>query len=298
MHCAVRVIYPQMRLGALLRRISHGKVRNMKRRLDLILRKVCFMAVMCVLALAPARLFPAPSAAATAAFNSYIDGVEARLAREHASAGSILAPVDSARLQQGEVVIEDLKPARSKDLDGALLQDWRGTAFVPSAKAADFERVMKDFAAFPRYFSPQILRARAVSQQGDQYQVTMRVRQKHIITVVLDMDYDTRFARADRGGAARGYSISRGTRVAEIDAPGTPQERVLAPDQDRGFLWRINNYWTYEERDGGLYIQVESATLSRSAPAGLGWAVKPFIQSVPRESLEFTLRSVSAALRR
>jgi hypothetical protein len=287
-----------MRFRALPGRISQGKVLNMKRGIDFIFRKVCFPVAMFVFALVPARLLPEPPAAATAAFNSYVSGVEARLAREHESAGSILAPVDSARLQQGELVIEDLKPAKSKDLDGALLQDWRGTAFVPGAKAADFERVMKDFAAFPRYFSPQILRASAVAQQGDRYQVRMRVRQKHIITVVLDMDYDTRFARADRGGAARGYSISRSTRVAEIDAPGTPQERVLAPNQDRGFLWRINNYWTYEERDGGLYIQVESVTLSRSAPAGLGWAVKPFIQSVPRESLEFTVRSASAALRK
>jgi hypothetical protein len=270
----------------------------MRRRLDFISLKVCLPAVMFVFTLPPARLLAEPTAAATAAFNSYVAGVEARLAREHASAGGILAPVDPARLQNGELVVDDLKPARSKDLDGALLQDWRGTAFVPGAKAADFERVMKDFAAFPRYFSPQILQARAVSQHGDEYQVAMRVRQKHIITVVLDMDYDTTFARASVGGATRGYSISRSTRVTEIDAPGTPQERALAPNEDRGFLWRINNYWTYEARDGGLYIQVESVTLSRSAPAVVGWAVKPFIESVPRESLEFTLRSTSAALRK
>jgi len=269
----------------------------MKRELHFILRRVCLLIAMFLLALAPARLFPEPPAAATAAFNSYIGGVEARLAREHASAGSILAPVDLARVRQGELVIEDLKPARSKDLDGALLQDWRGTAFVPGAKAADFERVMKDFAAFPRNFSPQILQTSAVTKPDDQYQVAMRVRQKHIITVVLDMDYDTKFVRLDRDGAARGYSISRSTRVAEVDGAGTPQERVLPSNEDHGYLWRINNYWTYEERDGGLYIQIESVTLSRSAPAGLGWAVKPFIQSVPRESLEFTLRSVSAKLR-
>jgi hypothetical protein len=269
----------------------------MKHELDFTSRRVCLPILIFLIALAPAQLYPDPPAAAVAAFNSYIGGVEARLAHEHASAGSILAPVDSARVRQGEFVIEDLKPAKSKDLDGALLQDWRGTAFVPGAKVADFERVMKDFAAFPRNFSPQILRTNAVAQQGDRYQVAMRVRQKHIITVVLDMDYDTRFVRADGGGEARGYSISRSTRVAEVDAYGTPQERVLAPNEDHGYLWRINNYWTYEERDGGLYIQIESVTLSRSAPAGLGWAVKPFIQSVPRESLEFTLRSVSAKLR-
>jgi hypothetical protein len=86
--------------------------------------------------------------------------------------------------------------------------------------------------------------------------------------------------------------------VAEIAAPGTAHERALAPSEDHGFLWRMNTYWSYQERDGGLYTQVESVSLTRSIPAGLGWAIEPFIESVPRESLEFTLRSARNALRR
>jgi len=245
-------------------------------------------------ALAPARVMPEESAAAKAAFSAYVAGVEARLKQEHASTGNILAPVDTARLRRGEFIVEDLTPASEKKMDGALLHDWRGTAFVPGAKSSDFDRVMKDFAAFPRYFAPQILRTRVLSQNGDHYVITMRVRQQHIITVVMDMEYDATFTRVDAGG----YSISRSTRVVEIDKPGTPQERPLPPNQDHGFVWQMNNYWTYEERDGGLYIQVESVSLSRSIPAGLGWAIGPFIRSVPRESLEFTLHAASRALRR
>jgi hypothetical protein len=259
-----------------------------------ILRRVSFAAVVTLAAFPAARVRPEESPAAKAGFNAYVGRVEARLKQEHASAGSILAPVDTARLRSGEFIVEDLTPAHDKNLDGALLHDWRGTAFVPGAKAADFDRVMKDFAAFPRYFAPQILQTHVLSQDGDHYLIAMRVRQKHIITVVMDMDYDATFVRANAGG----YSISRSTRVVEIDAPGTPQEKPLAPNQDHGFLWQMNNYWTYEERDGGLYIQVESVSLSRSIPAGLGWAIGPFIRSVPRESLEFTLRAASKALRR
>jgi hypothetical protein len=58
----------------------------------------------------------------------------------------------------------------------------------------------------------------------------------------------------------------------------------------------MNTYWSYEERDGGLYIEIESVSLSRSIPTGLGWAVGPFIQSVPREALEFTLEATRDAL--
>ncbi|MGB7265388.1 MAG: hypothetical protein WBC92_07730, partial [Terracidiphilus sp.] len=186
-------------------------------------------------------------------------------------------------------------PATGEELPGALLHDWRGTAFIAGAKAVDFERLMRGFSAYPEHFSPQVMWARMLTQQGDDYQVTMRVRQKHILTVVMDTDYDVSFGRLD---ARQGYSISRSTRVAEIAAAGTTRERALSPSEDHGFLWRMNTYWSYEERDGGLYIQIESVTLTRSIPTGLGWAIGPFIQSIPRESLEFTLQAASNALRR
>ena len=95
----------------------------------------------------------------------------------------------------------------------------------------------------------------------------MRVRQKHVITVVMDTAYDIVFGRLD---AQHGYSISRSTQISEIDSPGTANERALRPGEEHGFLWRLNTYWSYEERDGGLYMQIESVSLTRSIPTA--WA--------------------------
>lgn len=240
-----------------------------------------------------------PTSAAVAGFNSYIARVEARLKEEHQSRDAFLAPEDWARLRRGELIIEQLTPATGAELPGALLHDWRGTAFVPGAGAADFERLMRDFNAYPQHYSPQVLRAKVLAQEGDHYRVTMRVRQKHILTVVMDATYDVTFGRDFlKSGAQRGYSLSRSTEIAEIDSPGTPKERALSPSEEHGFLWRMNTYWSYEEQDGGLYIQIESVTLSRSIPTGLGWAIGPFIESIPSESLEFTLGATRDALRR
>ena len=236
-----------------------------------------------------------PSAAAVAGFNSYIARVEARLADQHSTAGSFLAPEDPARLRRGELVVEHLTPATGLDLPGALLHDWRGTAFVAGANAADFERLMRDFNAYPRHYAPQVLEAEVLAQQGDHYRVKMRVRQKHVLTVVMDTDYDVTFARLDAGHR---YTISRSTKIFEIDSSGTAKERALSPAEEHGFLWRMNTYWACEERDGGLYIQLESVTLTRSIPTGLGWAIGPFIESVPSDSLQFTLQATRDALRR
>jgi hypothetical protein len=244
-----------------------------------------------------------PTPAAVAAFNTYISGVENRLAGQHRARPGFLASSDSARdqrLRRGELIIEKITQPAGADLPGttmpgAMLHHWRGTAFAPGARVADFERLLMDFSDYPQHYAPQVTQARLLSKQGDGSLAQMRVRQKHVITVVMDIAYDIGFGRLD---AQHGYSTSRSTRIAEIDAPGTGSERALSGDEQHGYLWRLNSYWSYEERDGGLYMQIESVSLTRDVPRGLGWAIGPFVESVPRESLEFTLRSTCNALRR
>jgi hypothetical protein len=241
----------------------------------------------------------APAPAAVAAYNAYIQKVETRLAGQHRVANAFLgvtgdAEQSYARMKKGEQVIEQLTPG--DEWDGAMLHHWRGSAFAPGAKAADFERLMRDYAGYPAVFSPQVVSAKVLNHASeDEYQVQMRVKQKHVLTVVMDTDYDIDFGKLD---AQRGYSLSRSTRIAEIEGAGTAKEKALSPEEEHGFLWRLNSYWSYEERDGGLYVQIETVSMTRSIPRGLGWAVGPFVQSVPRESLEFTLSAVCGRLKK
>jgi hypothetical protein len=145
-------------------------------------------------------------------------------------------PQDDARLRAGEQLIEQLTPATGADIPGAMLHHWRGTAFARGAHAADFERLMKDVSAYPEHFAPQVIAARVLSGGGDHLQAKLRVRQRHVLTVVLDTTYDITFDRLD---SRRGYSLSRSTRISEIDSPDTSAERVLSPGEEHGFLWRL-----------------------------------------------------------
>jgi hypothetical protein len=45
-------------------------------------------------------------------------------------------------------------------------------------------------------------------------------------------------------------------------------------------------------------VQCETISLTRGLPALVGWAMRPFLTAVPRESLEFMLVRTAAALRR
>ncbi len=238
-------------------------------------------------------------AKAAKAYSAYVSHVESRLTQQHSNRGSFLVAVNAStqnqqRLRNGELIVEEVTPTTNDDFDGSMLHHWRGTAFVPGAKVADLEGILKNFNAYPQYFSPQVLQTKILLQHGDHLLAMMRVRQKHVITVVLDSTYEINFGRLD---AQHGYSSSVSTKISEIDEPGTRHEHALNDNEEHGFLWRQNTYWSYAEGDGGLYMQIESVSLSRAIPTGLGWAVKPFVESVPRESMEFTLRSAGKAVK-
>ena len=142
-------------------------------------------------------------------------------------------------------------------------------------------------------YRPEVLASRLVSHSGNDFKVYLRLMKKKVITVILDTNYDVRYFPLD---ATRCHSRAYSTRIAEVENAGKPHEHVLPLGNDHGFLWRLDSYWRFQERDGGVYVECEAISLTRSIPAGLGWLIEPIIQSLPRESLANTLRETRTAI--
>jgi hypothetical protein len=176
---------------------------------------------------------------------------------------------------------------------GALLHHWRGTAFVPNATPAEMLAVLRDFSHFSRNYAPQVVSARALTDDGQNGTLAVRFREHRVLTIVLDGEYkvESRLAGHDRG-----YSVSRSLHFWQVDNPGTAQERRRREGQDDGFLWRLNSYWSFTRVHGGLQMECEAVSLTRDVPMGLGWMVTPIIADLPREALEFTLRATRKAV--
>ena len=58
----------------------------------------------------------------------------------------------------------------------------------------------------------------------------------------------------------------------------------------------MNTYWRFQQKDGGTYVECQSISLTRDIPAGLGWLIGSYVESIPRESLEFTLDATRQTL--
>jgi hypothetical protein len=136
-----------------------------------------------------------------------------------------------------------------------------------------------------------VVRSKLVAKNGNDYKVELRFRKKKVVTVTLNTEHDVQYTELD---PAHWYSRSISTRVAEVENAGKPDEHEKPVGHDGGFLWRINSYWRFVGRDGGVYVECESVSLTRDIPAALSWLIQGIVAGVTKDSLEHTLQSTRA----
>ena len=235
------------------------------------------------------------------AFNRYVQATEQRMKDDPKFLWVDGLPASQQRavleaLRRGELVIERLTTRQSGkeiDMPDGMVHHWIGVVFVPGGTVDKTLSLLQDYDHHAQIYAPAVAASKLLSRDGNNFRVYLRFLMKKVITVVVNTENDARFSRdAPNRASSRIYS----TRIAEVDAPGTPSEREKPVGNDGGYLWRLYSYWRVLERDGGTYVQCESISLTRDIPLGFAWLVRPFVTSIPRESLEFTLTTTRNAL--
>jgi hypothetical protein len=241
---------------------------------------------------------------AARAFDAYVHGAEQRMQGEMRPGGNFLwidgLPDErrqdaNVRLNRGEVVTERIEEQSQIPMPGALIHHWVGTVFIQGATMKQVLDLIQDYDHHADYYSPQVQKSKIINHSGDDFTIYMRLAQKHLITVVFDTEHEVHYSRLD---PAHIYSHSHAGRIAEVAGPGSSSEHDLPAGEDHGFLRRLESYWRFYDSGHGVYVQCEAISLTRDIPLGLGWMITPFIESVPRESLEFTLGSTRSAVLR
>ncbi|MGH9726855.1 MAG: hypothetical protein ACRD41_17500, partial [Candidatus Acidiferrales bacterium] len=176
-----------------------------------------------------------------------------------------------AELRAGNAAIEQLETSdgngKAVSIPGGLVHQWIGTVFIPGATLAETLEFEKDYDHQAQNFQPQVQRSRILSHSGEDYQVLLRFREKKVITVVLDTVHEVHYQPRD---ATHALSRSYTSRVQQVDHPGEADESLEPAGRDDGFLWAMNTYWRFEEKDGGTYVECRTISLTRDIPTGLG----------------------------
>jgi len=201
-----------------------------------------------------------------------------------------------AGLKRGEIEMRRVPPeaaGANAGIPGGMIHDWKGIVFIPGVKLDQVLRVLQDYDHQATIYAPDVEKAKIEKRDGNHYVVFLRFRRTKVVTVVLDTEHDVNYFR---DSPTRAHSRSSAIRIAEVENPGAPDEKEKKPGEDQGFLWKMETWWRLQEKDGGVYVQNHVVSLTRDLPTGLGWLIEPFVTSIPKESLEFTLGATRKAV--
>lgn len=231
------------------------------------------------------------------AFAAYIHNAEKEMGPSLHGNGSFLwcdqPPQRAQVIDQGQVVAQFWSGEAPVKVPKGLIHDWIAAVFIPDASIQELLAVMQEYDKHKNTYKPEVIDSKLIRRDGNDFLVYLRLLKKKVITVVLDTDHEVHYGPVDK---MRWECRSRTTRIAEVENAGSPDERLSEPDTGYGFLWRLYSYWRFEERNAGVVVECRAISLTRDVPFGLGWAIEPIIEKLPKESLINTLEATRQAL--
>jgi len=232
------------------------------------------------------------------AWDEYIEsvdaGMQARLDGQRKFLWADEAPDRISHLQRGKTLVAPVVGHGTQSVPNGLIHHWIGAVFIPNASIKTLLAVVHDYDRYKDFYKPVVADSKALACSGEDQRFSM-VWQHRVLFVnaaiagqyrAHDVVVDTR----------RGYNIATTTEVREIESYGQGDEHFLAPGQGKGFIWRLQSIARYEERDGGVYLELEAIALTRDIPASLRWLVSGVVNHLSINSLATTLRQTREAV--
>jgi len=232
------------------------------------------------------------------AWNEYLKNADLYMQERVASGRPFLwmddSPDRAARVRRGEVVVAPVVGHGTEAVPHGLVHDWIGAILIPGATVDTLRAVVHDYDNYQQLYQPVVTSSRtlACTDTTQEFQMVWR-RKVLFVSAAMQGHYQAHDVMLD---PHRGYSLAEAVEVREIEGPGRLGERLLPPDTGNGFMWRIRSLARYEERDGGVYLELEAVALTRDIPASLAWVAKPVVNHLSINSLTTTLRQTRDAV--
>jgi len=234
------------------------------------------------------------------AWRRYVATTEARVDRELRSPTRFLASdfgdegertaIRSAA-REGSVVVRNVggEGGAGVAVPSGTIHHWRGVVFIPGATIEDVLHTVADPTGPHAHRQEDVLDARVLSRSSNGLRLFLKLQRRVIVSATYNTEHDVSY-RAHAPGRASSRSVA--TRISEVANAGEPDEHERPLGADRGFLWGLSSYWRYESVPGGVLVELESLTLSREVPWGVGAVVRPLVDQVARESMTRTLTAL------
>ena len=231
-----------------------------------------------------------------AEFDRYVQSVESQLQERWQGKKPFLSLEDDAGEKQkvlaGDLYIKELPRGNTVAVTDGLIHDWVGAVFIPHASLAKVLAVLRDFDEHKKIY-PEITDSRTVRRDGDDITGYWRLERKGLAPVKLDVEQQAHYQQLS---PTRWICKAYARKINEIDMGLFTRGRRYPVGEGHGYMWRLYAYWSLESADQGVLAECRTLSLSRDIPQGVAWAVGPYVQKLPQESLTSTLEGTRKAV--
>jgi hypothetical protein len=203
------------------------------------------------------------------------------------------SPDMKKRVFAGEAVVDSHPHDKIRD---GLIHHWIGAIYFPGATIDQVTAVLDDYDHYKDIYTPMIMKSKCVERNDCVLKVNLLLVGKAAGVVgAVDTDDEVQTVKL---GSDKIYSISTSIRSQEISDYGKPNEKLLAQDQGPGYVWRTFGITRLQQRDGGVYYETETITLSRGIPWEFRWLIEPVTERLPRSIMTQTLNDLREAMKK
>jgi hypothetical protein len=226
---------------------------------------------------------------------NYVGSVEARTEGSVSGQRRFLQvdelPGQAEQARDGQPVIRGVGPYK---VPHGLIHDWTGTIFIPNATVGSVAHVLAEYDQYRDFYQPLVAASSLIgrSQARDLITLTM-VQRAFSVTAAVKIENEVQTICVDSN---RIYSISRSVRVQEISNYGRSDERLLQEGTGPGYVWQTFTITRLEQRDGGVFVEMEMLELSRGIPFEFSWLIGPLTERLPRAIMNTMLTNTKAAV--
>lgn len=209
------------------------------------------------------------------------------------------APDRVIKVKKNRIVAAPLGPHIPKKVPHGLIHDWIAAAYMPNLTIRDALPVVRDYGRYKEFYRPNVVDSKVIElapepiNSKDRFS-TRLMNKAFFSKTALDSDYEATYYRVDE---RRVYTVSQTTHIHEIAEYGAPGQHTLPEDEGTGLIWRLFTVVRFEERDGGLFIEVEAIALSRDIPGAVRVMAEPIVRRVSKDALVTSLKQTEAAMR-
>jgi hypothetical protein len=200
-------------------------------------------------------------------------------------------PEMQRRVQHGELAVTNHDPRK---VPQGMIHHWVGAMFIPNVTLDQVMRVVNNYDSYSEMYKPLIRKTAVLERDGNTVKLNVLAVQKALsVTAAVETDEEIQVTRpAPNRVCIKADSV----RMQEIADYGKLSEHPYPEARRPGYVWRAVIVQRLEERDGGVYVELETVSLSRGIPIEVRWLIKPLTDDLPRRMMTDILNATRDAV--